>query len=72
VTITARVHNRSIALPPEVEVAEGQNVVVILPERPMAEAVEMARFDVWLAASVGLAGGRFTTTERMRETRGEE
>ncbi len=29
-------------------------------------------FERWLAASVGIAKGRLTTDERMRETRGED
>ena len=37
-----------------------------------AGAVELADFDVWLAASTGMVKGRFTTDERMRETRGED
>ena len=32
---------------------------------------DMAEFDVWLAASTGIAKGKLTTDERMRETRGE-
>ena len=35
-------------------------------------AVELTDFDAWLAASTGLAKGRLTTDERMRETRGED
>ena len=31
---------------------------------------QLADFDRWLAASTGMAKGRFTTDERMRETRG--
>ena len=33
---------------------------------------DMAEFDVWLAASTGIAKGKLTTDERMRETRGED
>lgn len=29
-------------------------------------------FDTWLKDSIGLAAGKFTTDELMRETRGEE
>ena len=39
---------------------------------PRAGAAELADFDAWLAASTGMAKGRFTTDERMRETRGED
>ena len=35
-------------------------------------AAELAEFDRWLATSTGLAKGRLTTDERMRETRGED
>ena len=37
----------------------------------VAQATAPADFDAWLASSTGLAKGRFTTDERMRETRGE-
>lgn len=36
-----------------------------------AQAWDMAKFDAWLAASTGIAKGKLTTDERMRETRGE-
>lgn len=39
---------------------------------PKTGAVEPADFDAWLAASTGVAKGRLTTDERMRETRGED
>lgn len=68
-TITARVHNRTIALPPEVEVEEGAEVAVIVPERPAGQG---AGFEAWLADSTGLAKGKLTTDERMLETRGED
>lgn len=32
---------------------------------------ELKEFQSWLASSVGLAKGKFTTAERMAETRGE-
>ena len=35
----------------------------------MGKAEDLER---WLAASVGIAKGRLTTDERMRETRGED
>lgn len=31
-----------------------------------------ADFETWLAASTGIAKGKFTTDELMRETRGED
>ena len=82
-TITARVHNRAIALPPDLEIEEGLEVAVIVPEgkaefRPKAapaggaETAEMTAFKTWLNASIGIAKGRITTDERMRETRGED
>ena len=40
------------------------------PVPPRVE--EMAGFDRWLTESTGIAKGRFTTDERMRETRGED
>jgi hypothetical protein len=36
-----------------------------------APSADLAEFDVWLAASIGIAKGKQTTDERMRETRGE-
>ena len=36
-----------------------------------APGADLAEFDVWLAASIGIARGKLTTDERMRETRGE-
>ena len=37
--------------------------------RTRASGGEAARFDEWLAASTGIAKGKLTTDERMRETR---
>jgi hypothetical protein len=37
-----------------------------------APAAKLAEFDAWLAHSTGIAEGRFTTDERMRDTRGED
>ncbi len=31
---------------------------------------ELVEFQTWLASSVGLARGKFTTDERLKETRG--
>ena len=63
-TITVRVHNRTIALPPEVKVEEGQEVAVIVPERKPA-------VPGWLQSSVGTATSGLSTDEIMRLTRGE-
>jgi hypothetical protein len=42
-----------------------------VPTEP-ADDQELEEFQAWLASSVGLAKGKFTTDERMKETRGEE
>ena len=63
-TITARVHNRTISLPPEVEVEEGAEVQVIVP--PATETPG------WLRRSVGVATSGLTTDEIMQRTRGED
>jgi len=67
-TITAKVHNRTIALPPEVEVEEGAEVQVIVPsaKSPVAESRE------WLRRSIGVATSGLKTDEIMRLTRGED
>ncbi len=39
---------------------------------PQASGAQGWDFEQWLAASTGMARGRFTTDERMRETRGED
>ena len=39
---------------------------------PRTGVVELADFEARLATSTGLAKGRMTTEERMRETRGED
>jgi hypothetical protein len=38
---------------------------------PIQPIGKQGDFDHWLAASTGIAKGRLTTDERMRETRGE-
>ena len=35
------------------------------------DAAELAQFQDWLKESTGLAAGKFTTDERMKETRGD-
>ena len=37
-----------------------------------AKEADMAKFDMWLASSTGIAKGQLTTDERMSETRGED
>ena len=64
-SITAIVENDTIKLP--MHVPDGTKVEITLPgERTVAD------FDEWLTTSTGLAKGRFTTDERMRETRWDE
>lgn len=36
------------------------------------DAADLAQFHDWLKASTGLAAGKFTTDERMKETRGDD
>jgi hypothetical protein len=67
-TITARVHNHSIVLPPEVVVAEGAEVQVIVP----AVGAAAGETPDWLRRSVGVATSGLKTDEIMRMTRGED
>lgn len=64
-TITARVHNHSIALPPDLSIAEGAEVQVTVPDRkvPLPD---------WLQRAVGTATTGLSTDEILRETRGED
>ena len=71
-TITARVHNRFIALPANVEVAEGTEVQVIVPEADARHAEVMGEKPDWLRRSVGVATSGLSTDEIMRLTRGED
>ncbi len=64
-SITAIVENDMIKLP--LHVPDGTRVEITLPTERAAED-----FEAWLAARTGRAKGRFTTDERMRETRGED
>ena len=64
-TITVRVHNRTIAFPPEVEIEEGQEVTVVVPERKRP-------VPGWLQNAVGTATSGLSTDEIMRLTRGED
>ncbi len=36
------------------------------------EPADVDEFQNWLSSSIGLAKGKFTTDERMKETRGED
>ena len=67
-SITAIVENDTIKLP--MHVPDGTRVEITLPES--GRTANPGDFDSWLAASTGMAKGRFTTDERMRETRGED
>jgi hypothetical protein len=66
-SISAIVENDTIKLP--MHVPNGTRVeVVLLTETKNSD---MGRFEAWLKASTGLVKGKFTTEDRMRETRGE-
>lgn len=43
----------------------------VVPTEPASET-ELAEFQNWLTASIGLAKGKLTTDQRMEETRGED
>ena len=70
-TITARVHNRTIALLADVEIAEGAEVQVIVPEKVPANSQRKGEAPDWLRKAVGAATGGLSTDEIMRRTRGE-
>ncbi len=71
-TITARVHNRTIALPPEVEVEEGAEVqVIVLKAMPRLLATRVPS-PAWLRRAVGAATSGLSTEEIMRASRGED
>ena len=53
-------------------VAEIERAISHLPPEQRTEIRRWAEFDVWLAASTGVAKGKLTTDGRMRETRGED
>ena len=43
-----------------------------LADIPAVRTEELTAFEAWLNGSVGLAKGKFTTDERLHETRGED
>jgi bifunctional DNA-binding transcriptional regulator/antitoxin component of YhaV-PrlF toxin-antitoxin module len=43
-----------------------------VPAQAATDDGVLAEFQTWLANSTGLAKGKFTTNERMRETRGDD
>ena len=71
-TITARVHNRTIALPADMEIAEGAEVQVIVPEKLPANSQRKGEAPDWLRNAVGAATSGLSTDEIMRRTRGED
>jgi hypothetical protein len=68
-TIKARVHNRTIVLPANVEIAEGAEVQIIVPEKQ--PTTNGAQTPDWLQNAFGTATSGLTTDEIMRLTRGE-
>lgn len=54
-TIKARVHNRTIVLPADVEITEGAEVQVIVPERPPATNSTLTKTPEWLQKAPGTA-----------------
>jgi hypothetical protein len=70
-TIKARVHNRTIVLPESVEIADGAEVQVIVPEKPATNNSTPTRTADWLRDSLGKATSGLTTDEIMQMTRGE-
>jgi hypothetical protein len=70
-TIKARVHNRTIVLPKSVEIAEGAEVQVIVPEKPATTNGAPIKTSDWLREALGKATSGLTTDEIMQLTRGE-
>lgn len=70
-TIRARVHNRTIVLPEGVEIADGAEVHVIVPEKPATNNSVPSKTADWLRNALGKATSGLTTDEIMQLTRGE-
>jgi hypothetical protein len=70
-TIKARVHNRTIVLPEGVEIADGAEVQVIVPENPAPNNSAPTKTADWLREALGKATTGLTTDEIMQLTRGE-
>jgi hypothetical protein len=70
-TIKARVHNRTIVLPESVEIADGAEVQVIVPENSAANHSAPTKSADWLRNALGKATSGLTTDEIMQLTRGE-
>jgi hypothetical protein len=67
-SITVIVENDTIKLP--LHVPDGTRVEIVLPAQ--STALDMSQFRAWLTSSVGMAKGKFTTDQRLQETRGED
>ena len=70
-TITARVHNRTITLPPDIDVEDGVEVRVTLPEanlvaQPAGDAM------AWLRRARGTATSGLTTAAILQMTRADD
>jgi hypothetical protein len=70
-TIKARVHNRTIVLPPHIEIADGVEVQVIVPQGPAATNGAPRTMPDWLREALGKATSGLTTDEIMQLSRGE-
>jgi hypothetical protein len=70
-TIKARVHNRTIVLPASVEIAEGAEVQIIVPEKPLATKIALTKTPEWLQKARGSATSGLSTDEIIQLTRGE-
>ena len=70
-TIRARVHNRTIVLPESVDIADGAEVQVIVPENPATNNSVPTIPPDWLRNALGKATSGLTTEEIMQLTRGE-
>ena len=70
-TIMARVHNRTITLPPDISITEGAEVSVTLPDiTPMTSAVSESL--PWLRRARGTATSGLKTGDILKMTRGED
>ena len=66
-SITATVEKGNIKLPSDLDLPDGTQVRIELPERPAS----VAEFDEWLKTAAGAATSGLTTDQIMQETRGE-
>ena len=70
VSTLAEIEQAISHLPPEQWVEIRRWMDAHAPDQ--GQGADMAGFDAWLSASTGMAKGKLTTDERMRETRGED